>query len=117
MSIVSKHKEKALWNESFYEYVKKGKYNDWAVTGLFYAAIHLIEGFLASKGISVGSHSERMSCIVKISELKLIFEPYRKLYDFSVNARYKFYKLSESKLENLYQNTYKPLKESLMKYL
>jgi len=78
VSVVSKHKEKALWNESFHGYVRD-RYNDWAITGLFYAAIHLIEGFLASKGVFVGSHSERIRWIEKISELKLIFKPYRKL--------------------------------------
>ena len=36
--------------EKFFDDVKH-EYPDWAITGLFYAALHLMEAFLAVKGI------------------------------------------------------------------
>jgi hypothetical protein len=51
MPIPEKHFQKALYNEKFFNDIKQN-YTDWAITGIFYSALHLVDAFLAKKIIS-----------------------------------------------------------------
>ena len=110
MANADKHKQQASHNEKFYCLIKDHPFYDWAATGLFYAAIHYIEGYLSTKKITVGNHRDRLSCISKISDLKPIYNQYRRLYDTSVNARYKFLKINKKQAEDLYKKEFQPIK-------
>lgn len=59
---------------------------DWAVTVLFYQAMHLIEAGFARDGIHHMSHAERNRAIFE--DMSEITGPYRRLYDLSRIARY-----------------------------
>lgn len=114
MSKVAKHKNQAQHNENFYEKIRQDSFTDWAATGLFYAALHYIEGYLESKGIRVGNHKERAKWVNIEKQLKSLYPHYRILYDISVNARYKFHRLTKTDLSRLYSDDYQPIKTHLL---
>ena len=110
MSKANKHTQQASHNKEFYDLIKNHPFYDWAATGLFYAAIHYIEGYLSTKSISVGNHRDRLTYISRIKDLKPIYNQYRMLYDVSVNARYKFLKLKRKDVEELYNKEFQTIK-------
>jgi hypothetical protein len=116
MPTSKQHIQKSKHNEKFYEHVKYD-YQDWAITGLFYAALHLVEAYLELKGIKVENHRERANCVAIIKELKIFYHGYKSLYDYSVNARYKMFSLSVENINDSYNQFYEPLKSGIMKLL
>lgn len=83
------HVEKAERNEAFAEYLAtKSKYIDWAVTVLFYAAVHYIDAVLAVSQVHPEDHKERKAAIAVNDTLKIVYAEYRKLETLSWNARY-----------------------------
>lgn len=109
MSSVRQHIDKAKYNEQFFEDVKHD-YPDWAITGLFYSAIHLVDAFLSRKSIAAGSHEMRFSYIRQLKELKIIYEDYRSLYDYSINARYKMFTFNTDGINDAHLKFYVPIK-------
>ena len=59
---------------------------DWGVTACFYAALHLVDTYLAQLGIHPENHSEREYWIQR--RLRPIRDDYRNLKRFSLRARY-----------------------------
>jgi hypothetical protein len=88
------HKKKYLENLNV---VKKNfnhdkKNNGWKVTVLFYAAMHLVEGSFP-ESMRTEKHADRFKQISNLANLNSkeydnIKVPYKKLYDYSINARY-----------------------------
>ncbi len=111
-----KHLSQAKYNRKFYEDIKH-TYQDWAITGLFYAALHLVDAYLAQKGISVEDHKTRHRYLQMIKDLKPIYPDYRALYDHSVNARYKFVKLSTEEIVQAHDKYFVPLEKKITKLL
>ncbi len=62
------------------------QFMDWAVTACFYAAIHLVEGYLARFGIHPHTHVEREGWIRR--RLPHIRPNYWRLKHYSLHARY-----------------------------
>lgn len=116
MSEVKKHIHQAERNEKFFDDVKN-EYTDWAVTGLFYAALHLVEAFLSLKNQRAEDHKTRSWYISTIKELKPIYEDYRALYDYSVNARYKMLPLSLESLNDIYAEFFSNIKKTMLRHL
>ena len=52
------HSTKAEYNETFFQKTKNN-YQDWAITGLFYSALHYVDALLSKKGHSVEDHKTR----------------------------------------------------------
>lgn len=83
------HLNQARHNETFIQRLLQGtRYMDWAVTGLFYTALHYIEAFLATQGVHSPTHRSRDTVFSRFPQLTLIYDPYRKLKDASLRARY-----------------------------
>jgi len=59
---------------------------DWGVTACFYAALHLVDGYLAQSGIHPENHAEREDWI--LHWLHPIRGKYRVLKRCSIQARY-----------------------------
>lgn len=88
------HKKKYLENLNV---VKKNfnhdkKNNEWKVTILFYAAVHLVEGSFP-ESLRTITHKDRFQAISNLAKLNSkeysnIQLPYKRLYDYSINARY-----------------------------
>jgi hypothetical protein len=68
----------------------------WAVTMTFYAAVHCIEGHLATYGEHTGQHADRDALMV-VSRFGIppdVFEAYKRLKGWSVNGRYEMRRFS-----------------------
>ncbi|MBC8449854.1 MAG: hypothetical protein H8D78_19140 [Chloroflexi bacterium] len=63
-------------------------YRDWAVTVMFYAALHLVECYLARKDLHPSDHTVRDAYLQRTAGLKPIWTQYRRLKDESQSARY-----------------------------
>jgi len=61
---------------------------DWAITMLFYSAVHYLQAYLAGKGFRVITHRQRDDEIERNGSLSPIFNDYRRLKDLSEDARY-----------------------------
>jgi len=59
---------------------------DWGVTACFYAALHLVDAYLAREGIHPRNHAEREDWVRR--RLRPIQGNYRDLKRFSLRARY-----------------------------
>jgi len=91
MPLTQDHLSIAKHNEEFYQSFDwdESPYNDWVVTGIFYAAIHYIEAYLDHVlSFHSGDHNTRDSAMGKLRELKVISHDYRSLKDDSENCRY-----------------------------
>ena len=55
------HMDKARHNEAFVQSlgIPTTTFLDWAVTGIFYAALHYVEAFLATQRVHSPSHRSR----------------------------------------------------------
>lgn len=72
---------------------------DWAITMLFYAALHRIDAYLAGKNMHPLGHEQRDQEVEKNGSLAGIFTDYRRLKDLSRAARYEIANFDERKLE------------------
>ncbi len=61
---------------------------DWAVTALFYAALHYIEAYFATKGAHSLDHRARDSDIQREPAISGLYNDYNELKNMSINARY-----------------------------
>jgi len=59
---------------------------DWVITGKFYVCVHVVDGYLATKGAHPKSNRERDDLV--IDHLVDIWAGYRALKDASRDARY-----------------------------
>jgi len=86
----SVHRFQAEHNKQFLDWLDLDvtKYLDWAVTVIFYTALHLVEWLLATKGLHSDSHASRHRAMSRVSELKLIYRYYRELENQSRRSRY-----------------------------
>lgn len=82
------HTLQAKHNEEFYQVIDKNVYSDWAMTVLFYAALHYIDAFLGQVSIHPGGHDTRDHEVSSRKELRPIYGQYRHLKNRSRNARY-----------------------------
>ncbi len=89
MPNLADHILQARHNEEFYQVTDKNAFSDWAMTAIFYAALHYIDALLASLGtVDPGSHSVRDDQVHKRAELRPIANSYFRLKNRSRNARY-----------------------------
>lgn len=128
-SLSQRHKQQAQHNENFASDVAsflppKGQANqdydylDWAITGLFYSALHWVRAFLASKGYGFddyGSHKDAFRLLKKhlkdlVSQNQLIEEKvgsvliyYVSLKDNSEEVRYNL--PDPDKIRQLYKDS------------
>jgi hypothetical protein len=61
---------------------------DWAITMLFYSALHYLHGFLAGKNFHPPNHDARDVEIERNGSLAGIYREYRRLKDASRAGRY-----------------------------
>jgi hypothetical protein len=119
MPTSDQHYRKALKNIDFYESVSS-THPDWAMTGLFYAALHLVDAYLATKtvdGLHPENHNHRDDCLGKVSELKPIYGHYRALQDFGHRARYKMNAYTQTQVDDAHDKYLKPIKEEIDRLL
>jgi len=88
MPLTNQHIQQAEKNEVFFSSFDAGStlYSDWAVTALFYAALHYVDACLGHLNFHPVSHAQRTPLIRHY--LPQIFQWYRELKDESEQARY-----------------------------
>ncbi len=92
------HITKAERNENFYKNssLASSKFNDWAATVLFYAAMHYVDAVLAQDSTlppyfrNPESHPQRAKAIARCSKTVGIHIRYKTLMERGWEARYKF---------------------------
>lgn len=70
------------------------QFMDWGVTACFYAALHLVDGYLARLGIHPNNHAERENWIRR--QLRPIYGTYRRLKQLSMRARYDAFQMNSA---------------------
>lgn len=97
------HKAKARNNVDFVNtfQLENTPFRDWAIVGMFYAAIHLVEGYLAQHDIHPEDHRVRQGCVSRMGDLRPVWDDYRALQDKAWPARYRWVRFSISEAETL----------------
>ena len=84
------HLEIARQNEHFVQSLdlSSGVARGWASTAAFYAALHYVEAFFATRGTHFSHHRSRDNNLVLHSETRSIYDQYCELKNISSRARY-----------------------------
>lgn len=90
MPRTEQHLQKAQHNEDFVASLgaDPGRFTDWAITGLFYSALHYVEACFALKQRHSADHRARDSDIWRDAQLRGLYTSYSELKNYSVTARY-----------------------------
>jgi hypothetical protein len=75
----------------------------WALTALFYAALHYVEAYNAQFNTHFKKHDQMNRDIERNPVLNPIWEDYRDLSEFSWNARYNYVNYGKAELEEAQQ--------------
>lgn len=119
MATPHQHKEKALHNERFLDApeLTGGEFADWAVTVLFYSALHWMRALAAQEGYQIKGYRTLGGIPGEEDVFRgtSIFTPqaydwYRHLRDDSRDARYEMKQFSDSDFRELRQNFFQPFK-------
>ena len=115
MATIQEHKFKATHNWEFLEIHKlsEGEFVDWAVTVLFYCALHWLRALLAQEGFQTKNYRDEDDAIkgTGIFTLQsLQWQWYRHLKDSSRQARYETAAISRSDYLDLRKNCFDPFK-------
>lgn len=84
------HLYKAAQNEAFADNIKLDSDCSigWAVTVIFYSALHYIEAYFVTYRKGYNNHYSRSSAIQNDPRIRSLYDDYRKLEDLSREARY-----------------------------
>lgn len=82
------HLSQARHNHEFFHTIDLDAYPDWALTVLFYAAVHYIDSKLAESAIHPDHHSSRDTHVANHPVLANAYDEYRKMKTDSFNARF-----------------------------
>ena len=113
MATIDAHKLKAVRHWEFLEShrLSEGEFVDWAVTVLFYCALHWLRALLAQEGYQVKNYRDEEDAIRGTGVFTLqALEWYRHLKDSSRLARYETPQFSTSVYRDLRQNCFEPFK-------
>jgi len=118
MATPAEHHSKALQNERFLDAHKlaDGEFSGWAVTVLFYAALHWMRALAAQEGFQIrrysgrASEKEALQQIALFRQFPLPFQWYRSLKDASQDARYEMTQHSPADFIDLKQRFFDPFK-------
>ncbi len=115
MPTLLQHAVKAKHNETFFRGfdLDTTPYLDWVVVAIFYAALHLVEAFAATRGEHPDSHLERESFIWASPELQPILSHYFQLKSDAEDARYGMRVFSSDEVRHLIADYFEPLKQHI----
>ncbi len=109
MPSIGQHQTQAKHNEDFFGSIDlvSSPFRDWAVTALFYGALHHINCLLHCLGYTdaqIDTHRDTENCLRRHPKLKKernFRNNYRHLKDDSEDARYRCYRHSETQVRAL----------------
>ena len=90
MPTTAEHLSKAQSNEQFAATLglQTSAEIEWAVTATFYAAVHYIEAYLATRGVHSANHAQRNRHVNGLAETRNLWKGYGKLQRLSEKSRY-----------------------------
>ena len=118
MATPSEHRSKALHNEELLDVHKlpEGKFAGWAITVLFYSALHWMRALAAQEGFQIKRYSGTESEKLALQQVPLFqqspepFKWYRLLKHVSQDARYEMTQYSSADFRDLKQRFFDPFK-------
>ena len=113
MADLAAHLEQARKNESTARLLLDAETFDWAITALFYAALHQLQAYLLQLGVVPSSHVRREAEIRKHAELWPIEEAYKLLRAHSENARYECEPFTRAEFEAIRSSSYASIVQRL----
>lgn len=120
MASVQEHKTKALHNEEFLNLYKlsDGEFVDWAVTVLFYCALHWMRALAAQEGYQITGYKGEEDVFKGTGVFTdEAYDWYRQLKEDSRVARYKMRQFSNSDFRDLQLNFFDPFRSWVMSML
>lgn len=118
MPDVREHLQQASHNETFFSQINVDSYSDWAVTVLFYAALHYLDAYLAKQGVfDPGSHDVRDPLIRQFPLTRAVARQYFRLKNFSRSARCYGARFSRSDVTGLQRGEFEAIKTQMMQQL
>ncbi|MDL1970998.1 MAG: HEPN domain-containing protein [Candidatus Desulfofervidaceae bacterium] len=123
MATVQEHLKKAEHNEKFFVCLlsdKSDPFLDWVITGMFYSALHYIRALAAQHGFkNVSSYAQidrLFSTLTMFKHNKKVYISYRRLKDFSRNARYEMEDFTRKEVEELEKEDFQNIKTFVLSY-
>jgi hypothetical protein len=119
------HISKAKRNNRYVkaQITKLPQFNEWAITGLFYCALHYIDAVLSQdpnlseRYKEPMGHLDRKDAVSNCLSLKDIASLYLQLDDRSRQARYKQTHFPEQVFADVWKNLFIPIRENAMSIL
>lgn len=110
----SEHIAQAEKNERLYELLVGTEFNDWAITGLFYAALHYVDAFfMRQTGTSPINHNSRNGLVERTLNLAQIKPYYAALFQWSLNVRYEAIQVSSDDARYVMAQYFTPLRQHI----
>lgn len=109
MASSERHIEQARHNESVAQLLANAQAFDWAVTVLFYSALHKVQAYLVGAGSVTKSHGQREVQMLRRSELLPIIDSYELLRRHSENARYECQVFSKADFDTILAQDYEAI--------
>lgn len=103
MPTAEQHRQQAEHNRDFVQSfdLDTSLYLDWSVTAIFYTALHLVEWYLKTKGLTGRrDHKLRDAYIARLNELRNIYADYTELKFQSEASRYECVSFTPGSIKN-----------------
>ena len=102
----NQHIDKSIANREFAESIPRKNHTciGWAITALFYSALHRVDAYFSTKGVGDLQHKERNKRISQDPDLAGMYGDYRDLFTFSYKARYTMACYNEGKYAEARKN-------------
>jgi len=125
MATPAEHRAKALHNEKLLnEYaLAEGEFAGWAITVLYYCAVHLLRALAAQEGFQIkrykgkDSEEEAWKSVPQLKHASVAYDCYNILTTASRSARYEMKGYSALDYKNLRQNFYEPFRSFVTSHL
>ena len=118
MPRTSEHLDQAAHNEAFFASIEVATYSDWAVTALFYSALHYVDAYLARQGHEdPGDHDMRDTLMRNYPVTRAVWNEYRRLKSFSRSARYYAARFKPGEVTGLRLGSLEPIKDRIRSVL
>lgn len=88
-------------NEDVSQLLQASNRNDWAVTVVFYAALHLVDSFFATAPFHPSNHTDRLGAMARSADISAVYAHFQELYDRSLDARYYGRQFSDEQVNGL----------------
>lgn len=113
MTTRTQHDEQARDNLDLYEHLAAiNRHLDWALTALFYSAVHYIDAFLLPE--NPRSHRRRNEIISRRPELNAVYRNYRLLLDRSRETRYECFDPTPHQLRSYREHLFDPIQAHML---